>query len=764
MRYPARPPARRPGPGLAGRSPRADATPPAARSGAAMLAVYTGTMFISAALLFMVQPMFAKMALPLLGGSPSVWNTSLVFFQVALLGGYLYAHFVVQRLGVRRAALVHAGLVLAPLLVLPVAVPAGWTPPAEGNPVPWLLALLGVSVGLPFFVLSTTSPLLQAWFARTGHRQAADPYFLYAASNAGSMLALIAYPLLIEPRLRLTEQREWWAAGYLLLAVFILTCAAIVWRATSGRAARPQLRLVPTSAAARASRLDRRRVARWILLSAVPSSLLISVTTTLQTTVAPIPLIWVAPLSLYLLTYIFVFSPRFAGLNQALTRFLPVTLAALAMLMAAHISGPLALLIGFHLGVGFIATMVCHGQLANDRPAAEHVTTFYICLSVGGALGGMFNGFVAPLVFSSVTEYPLALVILCLLLPGSGEATWVKRALVAVLGVLVLLLAVGVPGPDLRLPMPGVLAVLGVGALAAFAAARRPLRLALGIAAMFVAGGVLYTGQEGRTLHTERTFFGLHRVLLDGTGRYRVLVNGSTQHGRQALDPARRREPLMYYTQSGPIGQVFTALPRKANQRVAVVGLGSGALACYQQPGESWTFYEIDPAVIRIARDPRYFTYLADCAPDAAMVVGDARLAMRSAEAGAYDLIVLDAFSSDTPPVHLLTREALALYMEKLAPGGVLAYHISNVYLDLRPVVAGIANDAGLLAYTRDDDRITYTELDNGKSGSRWAVLARDQADIAPLITDPRWRPAVLDPSLPVWTDEYSSILRILGR
>jgi hypothetical protein len=739
------------------------ATRSATAGQATMLGVFTLTMFLSATLLFMVQPLFARMVLPLLGGSPSVWNTAMVFFQVVLLAGYLYAHVSTRWLGVRRQALVHVAVVLAPLLVLPIAIPGGWSPPAEGNPVLWLLALLLVAVGLPFFAVSATSPLLQAWFARTGHKQAADPYFLYAASNTGSMLALLSYPLLIEWHLHLSEQRWLWAAGYIMLTALMLACVVIT-RRTVGHAAVAQAATQEPDGAV--APLSRGRQLRWILLAFIPSSLMLSVTTHLSTTIAPIPLIWVVPLALYLLTFILVFSPRTSALQRACVRALPMVIVLLTLLMAAKLTGLPVLLP--HLIAFFVAVMVCHGALAADRPDTRHLTTFYVCMSVGGALGGMFNALAAPWLFSGVTEYPLVLVLLCLVRPGAtslpGRGSIDRASGVALCALLAMLVFDIVPAAWELEPTVTVL-ILAVPVVVIYRFAHRPMRLAAGVAAVFVAGSMVYGSGGGRTLHAERTFFGLHRVVVDAGEHYHSLVHGGTLHGRQSLDPARRREPLTYYTSSGPIGQVFAAYANDpSKQRVAVIGLGAGSLACYKAAGQQWTFYEIDPAVERIARDPRYFTYLADCAPDAPTVIGDARLTLANAPMGGYDLIVLDAFSSDAPPVHLLTREALALYLDKLSPTGVLAFHISNLYLDLGPVVAGLAHDAGLSALAQKDRGLLVSEAARGKNGSYWAAMARTPEALAPLSANPRWEPLPDHDGLPVWTDDFSSILSILRR
>jgi hypothetical protein len=733
-----------------------------------VLLVYTVTMFASATLLFLVQPMFARMILPQLGGSPAVWNTTVVFYQIILLAGYIYAHFIATRLSRRKQIMLQVALLLASLVALPIAIPAGWSPPTQANPIPWLLALLFVAVSAPFFIVSTSSPLLQSWFASTSHRAAHDPYFLYAASNAGSMLALLSYPLLIEPRLRLSEQSLLWAGSYMLLLLLIVACAAFVWStpATANRAPHSDADAQPATPHAPLPLTWRRRL-HWVLLAAVPSSLMLSVTTYLSTNIVPIPLLWVIPLALYLLTFILVFSGRPLLPHTVMCRALPIVLLPLVIAICAQATQPISLLLLLHLLAFFVITMVCHGALAADRPPARQLTAFYLWVSAGGAIGGMFNALLAPFLFSTVLEYPLALVLACLLLPRApagnsrspmARARWLDIVLPLGLGALVAALilatkAAGMPPGPLNYGL-----IFGLPALLCFSFSRRPQRFALGIAGLFAAS-LLYTSDQGQVVYAERSFFGIHRVLLDPTERYHVIAHGGTLHGRQSLDPARRREPLSYYTTSGPIGQVFATGERR---RVAVVGLGAGALACYYRAGQEWTFYEIDASVERIARDPAYFTFLRDCTPDASVVLGDARLTLARATEQRYDLIVLDAYSSDSTPIHLITREALALYRDRLAPGGLLAFHISNQYLDLKLVLAALARDAGMVSLYQDDRVISPDEAASGKNASQWMILAPEQADFGALLEDSRWQALDIPSDTAIWTDDFSSVLSVL--
>lgn len=741
--------------------------------------VYTATIFVSATLLFLVQPMFARMVLPSLGGSPAVWNTALVFFQAALLAGYAYAHAATKWMGVRRQAALHAGLLLLPLLALPIALPASWKPPTQSNPVPSLLLLLLSAVGLPFFVVSASSPLLQRWFAGTGHRAAKDPYFLYAASNCGSMAALLAYPLFIEPNLRLGEQSRWWTVGYIVLIVLTLACAALLWRATDGAA--PPATVAPQKVAPQnganagiagadekgAADISLMRRVRWVMLAFVPSSLMMSVTAYLSTDIAAIPLLWVIPLSIYLLTFILVFAARPPIPHALAARAMPLLLLPLVIAVATRAAQPISLLIPLHLLAFFCVALMCHGELARGRPPAQRLTEFYLWMSLGGVLGGAFNALLAPLVFNTIVEYPLVLALSCLFLPfdQKEKEVWSRaRVLDFALPLALALLTIGlVVGLQQQLE-PGPLStalLFGLPAIICFSFSRRPLRFALGVAAILWAG-TYYLSGEGRVLHTARSFFGVHRVALSRDEKFDLIVHGGIVHGMQSRDPKMRREPMAYYFRSGPIGQLFASFSGAFQKRnIGVVGLGAGGLAAYAKAGQSWTFYEIDPVVERLARDPKYFTYLRDCPAQLDVVLGDGRLSLQAARDGAYDLLILDAFSGDALPVHLITREALRLYTSKLAPRGLLVFNVSNLHLNLEPVMGNLARDASLACLFQGDTKVSEAELGRGKTASRWIVMARDKAHLGALASDRRWRAARVRPDMKVWTDDYSSLLSV---
>jgi hypothetical protein len=751
--------------------PLSNSSEPDVRTGQPLsVMVFSATLFLSAALLFLVEPMFAKMVLPLLGGSAAVWTTCLAFFQVALLAGYAYAHASASLLGFRTQVALHAVVLVAAVALLPVGVPAGWTPPVQADPVLWLLRLLLVAVGLPFFALSGTTPMLQKWFAQSDHPRSDDPYFLYAASNAGSLLGLLCYPLVIEPALRLGSQSRLWSYGYWLFLLSAAGSAVIVWHSRRFVPMKPDAKVDIEEAPA----LDDRTPAAqtrflWVALAFVPSSLMLGVTTLLTTDIPAFPLFWVLPLSIYLLSFVLVFKRKPFLLPDGLRRRVPLLILAAITPVVLKGALPLAALFAIDLLVLFAIAMVFHGEVAGSRPSARHLTEFYFWVSLGGVLGGIFNALIAPVIFHTVLEYPITLVLAALLYRPfqQGENTPRARALDFCLPIaLGCAVALGIVALQSRGVEPGKLFNLVIFApalvccLVGFAA--RPLRFGLGIAAL-IAAAQLYSGPFGHIIHNERSFFGAYRVSDDRQNGLRLLFHGGTSHGVQSLDPARACEPLAYYSRGGPIGQVFQAYKQtKVEDNVALIGLGAGVMASYQQPGRNLTFYEIDPVVVHIARDRQYFTYLSSCAPNARIVLGDARLELRKAIDHEYGTIVLDAFSGDSVPTHLLTREALELYLQKLAPNGVLAFHISNRYLELHGVLAALARDAGLVAMRNDDAAKTSEEARQGIFASWWVVMARQADDLNPLGFNLRWKTLEEPPNMPVWTDDYSNIVSIL--
>lgn len=739
-----------------------------------LLVLFAVSMFLSAALLFLVEPMLAKMMLPLLGGTPAVWNTCLVFFQAMLLAGYLYAHAAMKWLGQKTQIVVQSTLVLIPLLLvgmLPVHLPVHWLPP-QSFPAGWILSMLLVAIGLPFFALSSNTPIMQRWFACSGTKGADDPYFLYAASNAGSLGGLLAYPLLFEPLLPLSTQSRLWSSGYMLFVVITAACALCVWRSCPSITSNE-----PDSAESSPSLSKWRERLHWVALAFVPSSLMLGVTTKLTTDVPAFPLFWVLPLAVYLASFVFVFARRPPISHEFLTRRLPFLILASLVPTVAQVKFPFAVLLALYLATLFGIAMVCHGELARHRPELRRLTEFYLLISFGGVLGGIFNSLLAPVMFHSTLEFPLVLIFAALLRPAvdlkpltvdaavrARRNDWfLPMALGACMVIVIQILNhMGVrPGRSLNI------VIFGYSMVWCLSFAKRRLRFVGGVAALFLASS-FYTGPFGHILNTERSFFGVDRVTDSPNGKFRYLFHGGTIHGVQSLDPALSRKPLSYYTKSGPAGDIFRIQQaRMPHGAWAIVGLGAGTMACYMQPGHTLTYYEIDSLVARIAENKRYFTFLNQCAPQTKVVLGDARQRLHDAPDAHYELIVVDAFSGDSIPMHLLTREALALYLSKLAPGGVIAFHISNLYLRLAPTLGDLAQDAHLACLIRNDTNVPQSQIDAGKFPSVWLVMARESADLAGLNagqnSPSRWVPVHGRPGARIWTDDYSNLLTAIN-
>src|SRR5437867_671585 len=548
-----------------------------------MRALFSTTLFLSAALLFWVQPLIAKLLLPLLGGSPSVWNTCMVFFQATLLAGYAYAHFIATRLSVPRQVAAHTCLLVLAALALPFGVSEKLVQSLapEGNPFLWLLCALVPVVGLPFFVVAATGPLLQRWFSQTGDATAGDPYYLYSSSNFGSLLGLLAYPALLEPHLRLRQQSWLWAGGYVLLSACILVCAGLAWRYRPSRAERANStpddagRGRGVAVGQRAEISHGRGRLRWLAFAFVPSSLMLGVTSHLATDIASIPLLWIAPFSIYLLSFILVFARRRILPMSPLRWLLPVVALGVLFQILTRGTHPVWLVMLVHLLFLFLSAMVCHGRLAEERPAPEQLTEFYFWIALGGVLGGVFNALVAPNVFRTIVEYPLAIILACLLRPALGARgaarKWLDMALPLLLGTFTASLAMLISFTDLKSVNLRNAVIVGLPAIACFTFVERPLRFGLGMVAI-LGGGWFYPGPHGKTLHVERNFFGVSRVTLAQSGAVRYFVHGNTLHGAQFVAAGRQCEPLSYYHRSGPAGEIFKLVDgMAARARVCVV-------------------------------------------------------------------------------------------------------------------------------------------------------------------------------------------------
>jgi SAM-dependent methyltransferase len=742
---------------------------------------------LSAALLFAVQPMAAKMVLPLLGGSASVWTLCMLFFQTGLLAGYGWAHFLGTRFRVRTQVLLHAGLGFAALLALPPAISGTSLPPVDSSPGPWLLAALAASFGLPYATLAATGPLLQRWFSSSGHAAAHDPYFLYAASNAGSFAGLLAYPLLLERLLPLhattpgLTQAGLWSGGFVVL--FALVVSSGVW--TALRAVPAPIASLPEQPAA----VDTESRLRWMALAFVPSSAMLGATQYLTTDIAAIPLFWIIPLGLYLLTFVIAFSPRIRLPISVIGIVLGVGLIAAA---AEIREGPRLfgqLIFPLHLAVLAAVGLLCHGRLAAARPDRSRLTEYYFFIAVGGCAGGLFNGIVAPLVFDSIAEYPLALVLAAFLVPDPARSELSPRTRLVNgsldLGTAVIVgavtLAVGRLIPTSASGARWIVWVsIGVPSLLTLAVLGWPRRFAFAVLALlamtWIAARTPWT-----SLHRERTFYGVHRVVLTtspGLGvtdpdghpktiaqKLHVLIDGVTRHGSQSLDRERRLLPTTYYHPTGPLGDIVRGLrTRGPIADAGLIGLGAGTAAAYGDAGERFTYFEIDPAVARLAQNPAYFTYLSDSRATVSIVLGDGRRRIAEAPDASFDLIVLDAFSSDAIPVHLLTREAVTIYLRKLKPRGCLAIHLTNGYLALDRVVTAIAADLHVPAAIKHDGTRTPRENYEGKDFSTWAILARDANDPLPIEDSEGWVPTATDGATAkyLWTDDRSNLLGLL--
>lgn len=718
---------------------------------------FIATIFVGSFLLFLVQPMIARMALPRLGGAPAVWNSAMLVYQALLLGGYAYAHGL-SRIAPRRQAGIH----LAALALAALGLPIGLVAAADvtGSPYLWVPWLLLVSIGPLFFVISAQAPLIQRWYAAGEH---GDPYPLYAASNLGSFSGLLSYPLLVEPLVPIAQQRWLWTSGYALLVILVAWCALDLPRRAAGE-----------RRAARAPRPRPGEVARWVLLAFVPSGLILSTTLHMTTDIGAMPLLWVIPLGLYLLSFTIAFSARRSA-AEAIARLAPVVLLVAAVGIFFE-SKAMTLVFGLMALVNlFTISVTLHGQLFERRPHPDHLTLFYLALSVGGALGGLFCALLAPLVFDWTYEHLILLVAAAFLMASPSPfdrfaSMWTGSRLdrrLTIVGIPLVLVVATLGKGVFGLPesaMISAYALFAIIAVGLVAIGNRPL-FAASVAALMICAG----GWERLALSLEpgkmtRSYFGIYSVQASGANS-RMLVHGTTVHGIQNLgSPERERMATTYYAPASGVGLAMAAAPRLFGDkaRIDVVGLGAGTLACYAQPGQSWTFYEIDPAIADIARDPERFTFLSRCLEDVPVVLGDARLTLARARPSAADLLVIDAFSSDAIPMHLLTTEAFAVYRRRLSERGLLLVHISNRYLDLVPVIAAAAASGGWEARIR---RYTPAPADVARhhTASLWVALSPDPRTIADLAgADRGWKPMAARRSMTPWTDDHATLLPLI--
>jgi hypothetical protein len=710
--------------------------------------LFTTTIFLSASLLFFVQPLFAKIVLPVIGGAPSVWTTAMLFFQIVLLAGYLYAHFSTRLLAPRAQVALHLAIWAAALLFLPPAIPEGWQLDPSAPVALQTLGLFALGVGVPFALLSANAPLLQSWYARSGGPSAHDPYFLYGASNLGSLLALMAFPLLAEPLFGASDIAWGFAAGFVALGAGLAGSGALVL----GRSV-----AVSDTATQDTATPGIPAILRWGLLAFVPSSLMLAVTSKISTDIGAVPLVWVIPLALYLLSFVLAFRSRTPFTGLWFTQAAQLTaVAALCLFIGVAGANLSAMAAGFLILCFFTLAIWAHRALYEARPPARHLTMFYVTMSVGGAAGGLFNSLIGPAAFNDHIEGIVTLIAaLGLVFAGvlKLDARSLRQGLLrgGPLG-LALAAAVAAFGTSTTVLAAAVAAGLALLALT------RPSVPVLAVAASLVISLPTWLAGPDDRLLADRSFFGLHQVLdRDGV---RLYTNGTTVHGAERLADlgAKRPVPTTYYHPDGPLGQVMRSATGQAANRIGIVGLGVGSLACYAHEGQHWHFYEIDAMVDRVARDPSLFTFLSACAPDAPTHLGDARVVLERQQDIRFDVLVIDAYSSNAVPLHLTTVEAMELYMNRLAPGGVLLFHISNRYYDIGLPLARSAEALGLSAWRQNHDEVTD---EAGFRASDVAMIARTPEDAAEILRSSLWSPLLSDAG-PVWTDDKADPLSIL--
>lgn len=724
--------------------------------------LYSLTLFLSALLLFSAQPLVGKMILPLLGGSPSVWNTAMVFFQLLLLGGYAYAHALAKFFPVRLQVILHAALIAIAAASLPLVRPTGIP---EGNPLLWQLSTMIPMIAAPFFALSASAPLFQHWFAKSGHTKSDNPYFLYVASNAGSMIALLGYPFLFEPTLTVSQQSFFWMVGYGVLFALTVLCGLLA----KPSAAKPEAPLEDSP------KPERKTILIWLLLAFCPSSLMLGFTTYVTTDIASVPLFWVVPLALYLLTFIIAFSEK-PIIPLLATRMIQaiVMLVFIGVLMLGQNTGHWTA-VALHALMFFFTTLLCHQELAALKPKAKHLTLFFLILSLGGALGGIFNALIAPLIFNYPIEYILAIVLALYLrhidkpeqnFKGAIASlkTYIstirshKMRLVIFPGMMVLAIIICyIPHFSIGLFL--------VSIFAYFTYIMKDMRwaFALTLTVALICNKSMLWMQKDHVLAAERNFFGVLRVY-DRSERH-ILYHGTTVHGAQLSIPKYELMPITYYYPETPVGDIFPMMPLQGdNQYVAAIGLGVGSIACYRESRRHFDFYEIDEDVVKIAENPKLFTYLSGCGSKYTVTLGDGRLKIAQAPDHKYDIIFVDAFSSDNIPMHLLTKEAFEIYKAKLKQNGLLVVHISNRFFFLRDEVALLGKQVGLKTLYNRSKGGDIDENDDtpGKfPATMYTVLTEDPTKITHLLTNAEgWEYVRADETLKPWSDDYSNILR----
>jgi hypothetical protein len=744
------------------------------------LASFTLSIFVSAVLLFSVQPLFTKMVTPVLGGTPAVWSIALVFFQAVLLAGYGYAHIIKTYFTHKMGVAFHLALMAIVLaLFLPIRFDPSWGIPPQDGQALWLLIVFGASVGLPFFANAANGPLLQAWFARSSHPQAHDPYFLYGASNLGSMISLIAYPFVVEPSLTLKEQSVWWMYGFGALALLIGVSVMLLSKAFRAEQSTTLSSLLPSHVPL-PSQVTVRDGLIWMLLAFIPSGLLVAVTAHISTDVAAVPLLWVFPLALFLLTFVFAFRNGNERFHKSLLMLRPLALVGLIAAMVFWNGMPWEASIAIHLSFFFIVTMICHRELYNARPQADQLTAFYFYMSLGGVLGGIFSSLIAPVIFNSIVEYTLLILAAMLIDPGLAQRLRETSSTVLIRGVLAFaftcLLVAGImhvlPKMSLTSQLGLQLGVIVTLIALAFIVSLKEVRL--GVIAGSVAAFLPMLGLSDVVIERTRSFFGVHMVRQTEDGRGHYLSHGTTIHGAEHYRDEKgqvltsRPVPMSYYYPGGPYQQALDSIRDVKGgkyKRVALIGLGAGAMSCFAREGEVWDFYEIDPVVVGIALNPKYFRSVSECAPHSEIILGDGRLTLQKSD-HKYDMIILDAFSSDAVPTHLLTAEAMKSYEAKLNTGGGIIFNISNRHLSLSAVIAASAKTSGMVAYQKMDENIDGTGdfYKTLKTRALIAIVTKDPENLGALSRTNGWNKINVPENFRTWTDDYSNLIDAIKR
>jgi SAM-dependent methyltransferase len=721
-------------------------------------AVYGATLFLSAFLLFCFEPMVGKMMLPLLGGAAAVWITCLLFFQLMLLAGYGYAHVLERLAGPRAQIVTHSVMMVAVLVFLPLQFAARPDETASFHPSAWLLWHLIKSAGIPFCVVSATAPLLQNWISKTPGASGRDPYFLYAISNAGSLIALLAYPLLIEPRIGVRNQSLWWLAGYVALAVMVGVAAGIVWKRVSSDS--------PTEISDRSEPPSWRLRIFWLAAAFVPSGLMLAVTNHILLNLASVPFLWIVPLAAYLATFMLAFGHRIYISHRTVSRIVPVTLLLLfpfAATSRAVDTKYMPFIVAAHILILISGALLCHTALATRRPAPRFLTEFYFWIALGGVLGGAFTAVLAPSIFTNVIEYPLLVAVIAFFRETGEPAEPIGGADLILPGALGFL-AIGASklmhwaSVDITADVRTTIAVdLGIIAIA-YTFRHRRVRFALAVAILVVSYYRLLPQFYGGTqfVYAARNFFGIKGVKYDFATNSRRLLHGDTLHGIESMDDDLIGHPVSYYHETGPVGDVMKMLNERGSQHIGVVGLGTGSMAGWTAPYRKITFFEIDPQVFDIASS--LFTFLPRCGKNCEVVMGDGRLSIAKMNSGELDLLMLDAFNSDSIPAHLVSREAIAMYLTKLKPRGLLLFHVSNRYMDVEGLISAVVTDAALEALARHDDE-QQTEL---KARSHFIIAGKNPEALGSLEQDANWFKVKKPQSIAPWTDDYSNMLAIL--